>query len=100
MPHSDKFVFTVHGVISNNEGLMRLRDQCERNLPGLLVDSFFYGKVAPFKELTGQVRQFIFRTVRDKLELINLRYLIPKNRKCFIVAHSFGTLAVVRALEM
>jgi alpha-beta hydrolase superfamily lysophospholipase len=34
------------------------------------------------------------------LELISRKYLIPETRKCFIVAHSFGTLAVVRALEM
>jgi pimeloyl-ACP methyl ester carboxylesterase len=100
MPHSDKFLLTVHGVNSNNDGLKTLRDRCVQNLQGLLVDSFFYGKVIPFKELTGPVCQFIFRTVRDKLDLINRTYLIPETRKCFIVAHSFGTLAVVRALEM
>jgi hypothetical protein len=100
VPHSNKFLLTVHGVNSTNDGFAALRDRCEHNLQGLLVDSYFYGKVLPFKELTGSLRQFIFRALRDQLELITRNHLIPETRKCFIVAHSFGTLAVVRALEM
>lgn len=100
MHGSDKFLLTVHGVNSTNDGFASLRQRCEQNLPGLVVDSFFFGDVLPFKELTASTRQFIFRTLRDRLHTINRDYLIPQQRKCFVVAHSFGTLAVVRALEM
>ena len=100
MPYSDRLLLTVHGVNSKNDGLAALRQQCENNLPGLAVDSFFFGKVLPLKELTDSVRQFIFRTLRDRIHIINETHLLTQQRKCFIVAHSFGTLAVVRALEM
>ncbi len=100
MSHSDKFLLTVHGVNSTNDGLSILRTRCEAAIPGIKSDSFFFGKVVPFKELTDSVRQFIFRTLRDRLQIINDNQLIPEGRKLFVVAHSFGTLAIVRALEM
>lgn len=100
MPHNDKFLLTVPGVNSINDGFAALRTRCETTLPGIKVDSFFFGRVLPFKELTDSVRQFIYRTLRDRLQIITDTYLVPEKRRCYIVAHSFGTLAAVRALEM
>ena len=100
MHHSDKFLLTVHGVNSNNDGLKKVRTTCERELPGIAADSFFFGKVLPFKELTESVRLFVYRTLRDRLEIITAKHITQDGRKCFVVAHSFGTLAIVRALEM
>ncbi len=100
MPFSDRFLFTVHGINSTNEGLASLRSSCEASLPGIMCDSFNYGTVLPYKELTTSVGQFVFRTIRGQLELINIKYLQPNNMRCYVVCHSFGTLALVRALEM
>lgn len=97
---SDRVLLTIHGVTSDNAGLARLRAACEKALPGIIVDSYHYGRVVPFDDLSEAVQHFIFRSIRDKLELVHLKYLKGSNRQLFIVAHSFGTLAVIRALEM
>lgn len=97
---SDSFLLTVHGVRSDNAGLAQLRNACQENLPGLLCDSYSYGRVLPFGDITPEISQFIFRSVREKLELVHLKHLSGKNRKLYVVAHSFGTLAVVRAMGM
>jgi len=99
-PFGDRFLLTVHGVTSDNSGLARLRARCEAALPGLACDSFFYGNVVPFRDLTEATADFIFRSVREKIELVVLKNDLRGGRRLFIVAHSFGTLAVVRALEM
>jgi hypothetical protein len=96
----DRFLLTVHGVTSDNSGLARLRSRCEESLPGLVSDSYFYGSVIPFRDLTEATSWFIFRAVREKLELVYLKYIADTGRRLFVVAHSFGTLAVIRALEM
>src|SRR6476659_5216576 len=98
-PFSDRFLLTVHGVTSDNSGLAKLRAHCEEALPGLACDSFFYGNVVPFRDLTEATADFIFRSVREKIELVVLKNGLRGGRKLFVVAHSFGTLAVVRALE-
>ncbi len=97
---SDKFLLTIHGVTSDNSGLAKLRAECESALPGILTESYFYGTVVPFRDLTEEVSQFIFRSVREKIENIVLKHIRGHSRKLYIVAHSFGTLALVRALEM
>lgn len=100
MPYSDRVLLTVHGVNSTNDGLAVVRSRCEASLPGITCDSYNFGKMLPYKELTDSVRQFVYRTVRDRFEIINLTRLLPERKRCFVVCHSFGTLAVVRALEM
>lgn len=97
---SDCVLLTIHGVTSENQGLANLRAACERALPGIIVDSYFYGEVVPFQDLSEAVQYFIFRSIREKLELVYLKHLKGTNRRLFVVAHSFGTLAVIRALEM
>jgi hypothetical protein len=96
----DRVLLTVHGVMSDNSRLALLRERCEKALPGLISDSYFYGSVVPFQSLTEETALLIFRAVRDKLELVHLKYLHRQNRRLYVVAHSFGTLAVIRALEM
>lgn len=91
---------TIHGVTSDNSGLTMLRNYCETELPGLICESFYYGSVIPFKELTEDTAYAVFLAVRDRLELLFSRYIKDSERKLFIAAHSFGTLATVRALEM
>lgn len=96
--YSDRFLLTIHGITSDNSGLMNLRAHCENALPGLKCDSHFYGYVIPFRDLTPSIRKLVFQDVRQKIELVSLKY--GDSHKLFIVAHSFGTLAVVEALKM
>jgi len=96
--YSDCFLLTVHGVTSENEGLANLRTYCAQRLPGLICDSYYYGRVVPFSDLTDAVA--VTQAIRDKIELIDFRDLRDSKRRLYVVAHSFGTLAVVRALEM
>lgn len=98
--YSDCVLLTIHGVTSTNDGLARLRVRCEKALPGIICDSYFYGEVVPFRDLSEEVQHFISRSIRDKLELVALKYLTDSSRRLFIVAHSFGTLALIRALQM
>jgi alpha-beta hydrolase superfamily lysophospholipase len=46
------------------------------------------------------MRELIFREVQEKIELVWLRHINGNGKKLFVVAHSFGTLAVIRALQM
>ena len=98
--YSDRVLLTIHGITSDNEGLANIRSYCEQQLPGLICDSYYYGHVVPFSDLSKTVRQTIFQAVREKIELVHLKYVRETRRRLYIVAHSFGTLAVVRALEM
>jgi hypothetical protein len=98
--YSDRVLVTIHGVTSDNSGLAKLRTYCETKLPGLICESFYYGSVIPFKELTEDTSYAVFLAVRDRLELLLNRYVKDSERRLFIAAHSFGTLATVRALEM
>lgn len=98
--YSDRVLVTIHGVTSDNKGLATLRTHCEKKLPGLIGESFYYGSVVPFKELTEDTAYAVFLAVRDRLELLNDRHIRNQGRKLFIAAHSFGTLAAIRALEM
>jgi hypothetical protein len=97
---SDRVLLTIHGVTSTNDGLARLRSRCEKALPGIICDSYFYGEVVPFDDLSEEVQHFISRSIKDKLELVSLKYLNGSGKKLFVVAHSFGTLALIRALQM
>ena len=97
---SDCVLLTVHGVTSKNEGLANVRAACEKAIPVIKADSYFYGQVVPFDDLSESVQYFIFRAIREKLELVHLKYLKGEKRRLYVVAHSFGTLAVIRALEM
>ena len=98
--YSDCVLLTIHGVTSDNEGLANLRSYCEEQLPGLICDSYYYGRVVPFSDLSEAVAGAISQAVRDKIELVYFKYLRDSQRRLYVVAHSFGTLAVVRALEM
>jgi hypothetical protein len=98
--YSDRVLLTVHGITSDNSGLARMRDHCENALKGLIVDSFYYGHVIPFKELTEDTSYAVFLALRARLDLAYRDYLQSTNRKLYVAAHSFGTLATVRALEM
>jgi hypothetical protein len=100
MPFSNTLMLTVHGVNSTNEGFKRITQICQQELPGLLVDNFYFGQTKPFTQLNYPYRQFLFRTLRSHLEYRNSVQIIPHRRRLFIVAHSFGTLAIIRALEM
>lgn len=95
--YSDCVLLTVHGVSSDNEGLANIRTYCEQQLPGLICDSYYYGHVVPFSDLSEAVAQTIFQAVRDKIKLVCSD---NSKRRLYVVAHSFGTLAVVKALEM
>jgi len=96
----DRFLLTIHGVTSTNDGLALLRKRCEKALPGITCDSYFYGEVVPFSDLSEEVQYFISRSIREKLELVNLKHLNGSGKRLFVVAHSFGTLALIRALQM
>jgi hypothetical protein len=98
--YSDCVLLTIHGVTSTNEGLANIRTYCQEQLPGLACDSYFYGQVVPFSDLSEAVTHAIFQAIRDKIELVYLKHLRDSKRRLYVVAHSFGTLAVVRALEM
>lgn len=97
---SNGFLLTVHGVCSENAGLANLRTYCETQFPGLICDSFYYENIIPYPDLNPAIFSFISRSVREKISLVDLRYIRNHGRKLFIVAHSLGTLAVVKALEM
>lgn len=96
----DRVLFTVHGVTSDNSGMKKLRAHCEEKLPGLIADSYYYGKVIPFKELTEDTSHAVFRAIRDRLEILQKKHVQGSRKKLYIAAHSFGTLATIRALEM
>ena len=98
--YSDCVLLTIHGVTSDNEGLAKIRTYCQEQLPGLICDSYYYGHVTPFRDLSKAVARAIFQHVRDKIELVYFKYLRDSKRRLYVVAHSFGTLAVIRALEM
>lgn len=96
----DHFLLTIHGVTSTNDGLVGLRRRCEKALPGITCENYFYGRVVPFNDLSEEVQHFISRSIREKLELVNLKYGNGAAKRLFVTAHSFGTLAVIRALQM
>jgi hypothetical protein len=98
--YSDRVLLTVHGSPSDNVGLANLCEFCETQLPGLITDTHFYQPFVPLKDLTRSIREVIYTNVRHKIENVWFRHVNRTQRKLFIVAHSFGTLAVVRALEM
>jgi hypothetical protein len=100
MSYSDRVLLTVHGVMSDNTGLANLRNHCQTRLPGLICESFFYGNVIPERELTPAVRNLVFKSVNLCIRDVAHRFLVGTNRKLYIVAHSFGTLATIRALQM
>src|SRR5688572_6697498 len=68
--YSDCILLTIHGVTSDNEGLANLRAYCEEQLPGIICDSYYYGHVVPFSDLSEAVTHAIFQAIRDKIELI------------------------------
>ncbi len=98
--YSDRVLLTIHGVTSDNGGLVELRRVCQEKLPGLIVDSYYYQYVMPIRDLTEPVKDIIFTSIRDKIRLVWLDRVAGQGRKLFVAAHSFGTLAVIRALEM
>lgn len=98
--YSDSFLLTIHGIVSENEGLAKVRTACEKALPGLRCDSFFYGKKFPVRDIDKARSQTIFQHVREKLDLVYRKHITHDDSRLFIVAHSFGTLAVMRALEL
>jgi pimeloyl-ACP methyl ester carboxylesterase len=95
--YSDRVLLTIHGIGSENKGLANVRTACEKRLPGLKCDSYYYGKKWPIRDVDADE---IFQHVRERIELVYLKHIIKEGRRLFIVAHSFGTLAVIRALEM
>jgi hypothetical protein len=100
MSYSDRVLLTVHGVMSDNAGLANLRDYCQKRLPGLICESFYYGNLIPARELTPAVRMLVFKSVNLYIRDVANRFLVGTNRKLYIVAHSFGTLATIRALQL
>jgi hypothetical protein len=98
--YSDRVLLTIHGVTSDNTRLTNFCAECKKRLPGLITDSHYYQYFVPFGDLTAATRDLIFQSVQDKIELVWVRDIVGKNRKLFVLAHSFGTLAVIRALEM
>jgi hypothetical protein len=79
---------------------VELRRACQQQLPGLIVDSYYYQYVMPFRDLTDPVKDIIFTSIRNKIRLVWLEHINGNGKKLFVAAHSFGTLAVIRALEM
>lgn len=100
MSYSDRVLLTVHGVMSDNAGLANIREYCQKRLPGLICESFYYGNLIPERELTPAVRELVFKSVNLCIRDVAYRFLLGTNRKLYIVAHSFGTLATIRALQM
>jgi hypothetical protein len=97
---SNTVLLTVHGVCSDNTGLKQLGSYCEQKLPGLIVDNFFYHKIIPLRNLDPETAKLIADSVRMKTELTFREKVKGKGRKFFIAAHSFGTLATIKAIQM
>ncbi len=98
-PYQDRALVTVHGINSDNTGLGNVSRYCKQRLPGLLVENIYFGRVLPFKELTPVIQDLVVSHIRDRLDLFERDFLRAAKRKLFILAHSFGTIATVRALE-
>lgn len=97
MPNGDRLLITIHGVWSDNRGLQNLGSHCTQNLPGLKLWHINYGSQGPLRVRDGSIRNLIYKTVT--LAFYNLfdrlHYQgVLTSTKVYIVAHSFGTIAL------
>ena len=84
--YSDCVLLTIHGVTSDNEGLANVRTYCEEQLPGIICDSYYYGHVTPFMDLSAAVAGAISQHVRDKIDLVYFKHLRGTERRLYVVA--------------
>jgi pimeloyl-ACP methyl ester carboxylesterase len=90
---------SVHGVNSDARKLRSLADAVAK-VTGHSVVQVNYGDQRDYKTLDSQLRYLIFKNVALDLRLLSARYARKRGRPPVIdvIAHSFGTLAVHRAL--
>lgn len=102
--YGDRVLVTIHGVWSDNIGLHRLGEHCKGALPGLTVVYVNYGSTT-LKVQDEETRFTIFNTVRGQFRklLDDLRdkrgYPQGLETKIYVVAHSFGTVALLELLR-
>ena len=103
--YDDTVLLTIHGVWSDNSGLHKLGQYCKHQLPGLHVVYVNYGDQGPVDVLDWQTRLTAYKTVRSYfLQLYvdftrNQKYPHGFSTKIYVVAHSFGTLALLKFIE-
>lgn len=87
---------TIHGVNSESDGLTYLVQSCQDRVPGLVHEVVFWEKYKPQMLLEESVRESVCTIVRYRLESVARRY--PQS-DLVILAHSYGTLAFVGAMQ-
>lgn len=92
-----ELLITVHGVLSDNASLAALRAELERRIKHLMGYSVNYGTISPLALLFEQNRKNVFYALRERLRMAIAHKASP-NTKVHVVAHSFGSLALVEAL--
>lgn len=90
-----RVIVTIHGVSSENDTLNELAEDCIDEVPGLVHEPVPWQQHSPLLLKIGSVRESAFATVRFKLQDVCRRH---PNDDLTIVAHSYGTLLLVRAI--
>lgn len=103
---AEKLLITVHGIMSDNDGLARLGVYCNNHVNNFFHWPIYYKFTSPFEILSNEQLEFIFEFVRSQLLVITLGIKVQlalkqRNRypEITLVAHSLGTMATLTAIQ-
>lgn len=106
-PKTNNLLITVHGIMSDNTGFVNLASYCQPLIPNFYHWPIYYKYTTPFQVLSRDQREFLFEMIQVKLIVVAQQIkiqLVGKERESYpaitIVAHSLGTMGMLRALEV
>lgn len=101
-----KVLITVHGVMSDNAGFENLGKVCANRVSDLYHWPFYYKYTTAFEMLSQDQRELLCEHVRTKFIVVRQEIELQHERKqrlsypeVTVVAHSFGTMATLRAFQ-
>lgn len=98
---SERLLASIHGVSSDTVQLKKLADEVAGGLGYDAVIAVNYGEQRPLKAIDRQTRFLIFKNVALSLKAAHeeSRRKTGADPSIDVIAHSFGTLSVVRAIR-
>jgi hypothetical protein len=94
-----QILFTVHGVNSDSDKLARLQDRCRARIDGLAVEHCNWQNMKPWRLVDDATATLVKNYVRERLHNTFYRHSHSGQIKLTVVAHSYGTLAVLRVMQ-
>jgi len=94
-----RVLFTVHGVNSDSDKLSRIQDECRTNIPDLNTETCSWQKFFPWRLFDDATATLVKDYVRKSLLLTFRQHSDRGPVKLTVVAHSYGTLAVLKVMQ-